>query len=588
MYIETIKNEGDLRALLERPLEDHEPPLGEIMVEKAGFIDKAQLDEALRQQSRNGHLRLGRILIDMGLITREQLQTALALRLGIPYVSLELIEIPSSALSLVPTEIAFRYKVVPLGEFTGFLVIALSDPLAEQTLEAIGFHARQKIKVVMASPRDILLALSKYYSKFDEDQALQESHLRSATSPHNIEEPERGGAQVVELEAKRRPIVRLLNAIVTHGLVAGASDINIRPEIDRIDVYYRVDGRLQYSRTFAKALLPGLVSRVKILGRMDIAERRLPQEGNARLERGDKRVDLRLSILPTIAGESVVIRILDESVGLRPLSGLGLPTTITERLQGALSRPHGLLLVTGPTGSGKSTTLYALLNEIRKRKAHILTIEDPVEYRMDGIEQIQVNERIGIDFATTLKRFMRHDPDTIMVGEIRDAATAAIAIQAALTGHLVLSTLHTNDAPSAVTRLMDMGVEPYLVGSTLLGVIAQRLIRVCCIECGTERDLTSGDLLRLPEAMRSTLSGGLRVKQVKGCSVCRHTGYSGRRLACELMINTPVLADLITGRASPARWTEQAGEDGWRPLAAHALDILLTGETTLDEVCDLV
>lgn len=321
---------------------------------------------------------------------------------------------------------------------------------------------------------------------------------------------------------------------------------------------------------------------------MNIAERRLPQEGNARLERGDKRVDLRLSVLPTIAGESVVIRILDESVGLRPLSGLGLPTAITERLQTALSRPHGLLLVTGPTGSGKSTTLYALLNEIRKRKAHILTIEDPVEYRMDGIEQILVNERIGIDFATTLKCFMRHDPDTIMVGEIRDVETAPIAIQAALTGYMVLSTLHTNDAPSAVTRLMDMGVEPYLLGSTLLGVMVQRLIRVCCPECTFDYGLTSRDLLRLPEQMRPNASEGHRIKQTKGCSTCRHTGYLGRRLACELMINTPVLADLITRRASPECWSEQAGEDGWRPLAAHALDIVLSEETTLDEVCELI
>lgn len=462
MYIETVRNEQELQRIVERPFGDHDRPLGEIMVEKAGFIDRLQLEEALRRQAQNDGKRLGRILIDMGVITDEQLQTALALRLGIPYISLELIEIPAAALSLVPNDIAFRHKVVPLGVLSGVLVVALSDPLAEQIVEAVGFHAGCRVKVVMASSRDILLTLSKYYSKFDEDQALEESRLTSVTPAEAETENGNDGIQVIELEAKRRPIVRLLNAIVTHGLVAGASDINIRPEIDRIDVYYRIDGRLQYSRTFAKALLPGLVSRVKILGRMNIAERRVPQEGNARLERGDRRVDLRLSVLPTISGESVVIRILDEAVGLRPLSGLGLPEEIMDPVRNVLSRPHGLFLVTGPTGSGKSTTLYALLNEIRKRKAHILTIEDPVEYRMEGIEQIQVNERIGVDFATTLKRFMRHDPDTIMVGEIRDAETAAIAIQAALTGHLVLSTLHTNDAPSAVTRLMDMGIEPFL------------------------------------------------------------------------------------------------------------------------------
>jgi len=587
MYIETVRNERELRAVVDRPPEGYDRLLGEIMVDKTHFITRAQLDEALQHQSRTGKPRLGRILLDMGLITDEQLQTALALRLGIPYISLEYIEIPSSALSLVPTEIAFRYKVVPLSVLSGFLVIALSNPLAEQVLDVIGFHSRHKVKFVMASPRDILLTLSKYYSKFDEDQALQESQLRSVNPPEE-EGGERGGAQVIELEAKRRPIVRLLNAIVTHGLVAGASDINIRPEIDRIDVYYRIDGRLQYSRTFAKALLPGLVSRVKILGRMNIAERRLPQEGNARLERGDKRVDLRLSVLPTIAGESVVIRILDEAVGLRPLSGLGLPETVVGRLQEVLSRPHGLFLVTGPTGSGKSTTLYALLNEIRKRKAHILTIEDPVEYRMEGIEQIQVNELIGIDFATTLKRFMRHDPDTIMVGEIRDAETAAIAIQAALTGHMVLSTLHTNDAPSAVIRLMDMGIEPYLVASTLLGVLAQRLIRICCSDCGSEHVLTMTDLARLPGHMREFLAEGHPIKRVSGCSACRYTGYTGRRLACELMVNTPALTESITMGEPPARWAAQAGKDGWRPLVGNALDIALAGDTTLDEVCELL
>lgn len=587
MYIETVRNEQELQRVVERPFADQDSPLGEIMVQRTGFIDRFQLDEALRQQAQTGRKRLGRILVEMGVITHEQLQIALALRLGIPYVSLELMEIPSAALSLVPNDIAFRHKVVPLGVLSGVLVVALSDPLAEQIIETIGFHVGCRVKVVMASPRDILLTLSKYYSKSDEDQALEESRLTSV-KPAEAEDENRNGVQVIELEAKRRPIVRLLNAIVTHSLVAGASDINIRPEIDRIDVYYRIDGHLQYSRTFAKALLPGLVSRVKILGRMDIAERRVPQEGNARLERGDRRVDLRLSVLPTISGESVVIRILDEEVGLRPLSGLGLPEAMSRRLQEMLSRPHGLFLVTGPTGSGKSTTLYALLNEIRKRKAHILTIEDPVEYHMEGIEQIQVNERIGVGFATTLKRFMRHDPDTIMVGEIRDFETAAIAVQAALTGHMVLSTLHTNDAPSAVTRLIDMGIEPFLVASTLVGVMAQRLIRVCCPDCGAEQHITMTDLMRLPVALRGELGEGRLLKQVHGCNSCRHTGYAGRRIACELMLNTPAFSELIVRGASPSRLAVQADGDGWRPLVRHALNLAIAGETTLDEVCELI
>ncbi len=582
--MQVVRTAAELESLF-ASLSGHDPGrLGEILVRRLGLIDQRQLEEALRRQQRYPTVRIGQLLVEMGVLDGEQLMTAMALHLGIPHVGLESYTVPPSALAMLSAEMAFRYQVMPLAESGRGLIVALADPLAADVLEALRFQVSGHLRVAMASQHDILLALSKHYSQFDEDQALAESRLR-------LEEDGSAGyqgdaLQLVELEARKRPIVRLLNAIVVHALVAGASDINIRPEADRIAVFYRVDGYLYFSRAFDKALLPALVSRVKILGGMNIAERRLPQEGNARLLRGDQRVDLRMSILPTIAGESVVIRILDEAVGLRPLAEIGLPAAVLSGLRSCLQRPHGLLLVTGPTGSGKSTTLYALLNELRQRGPHILTIEDPVEYRMEGIEQIQVNENIGVSFASTLRRFMRHDPDVMMIGEIRDRETAQIAIQAALTGHLVLSTLHTNNAPAAVTRLVDMGVEPYLLAATLLAVMAQRLIRVNCPGCGVRLSPAVVDSATLP-AQLADLVGEHGMVQGRGCSHCRQSGFAGRALVCELMSVDRRLAAAIARVAGQEEFRSLARSRGWRPLADHALAMVRQGQTPGMEVAHL-
>ena len=579
-----LRSPDELAALFDGPPAVSEERLGEILVGRLGAIDRHQLASALeRQRGRRGQ-RLGRLLVDMGCLDQAQLNVALAWRLGIPYVGLEFFEIPLEALARIPAEMAFRHQVIPLAVLDAGLVVALNDPLAADVLEILRFHTGCEPLVVLASQRDILLALSTYYCQFDEDQALEE--VRPGPGETSATVDAAGVPERIELEARKRPIVRLLNAIVTHALVAGASDINIRPEADSIDVFYRIDGHLHYSRSIDKALLGPLVSRVKILGRMDIAERRLPQEGNARLVRGGQRVDLRLSVLPTIAGESVVIRLLDEAVGLRPLADLGMPGPVLSGLLDFLGHPHGLVLVTGPTGSGKSTTLYALINALRERRPHILTIEDPVEYRMAGVEQVQVNEPVGVGFASTLRRFMRHDPDVIMIGEIRDRETAEIAIQAALTGHLVLSTLHTNDAPGAVGRLIDMGVEPYLVAATLLGVLAQRLVRVNCRHCAV-RQPSGGESLRLPPAIGRRLEGRTLVHG-RGCADCRHSGYQGRALVAELMRVGPTMARLIAGIPDRARLLGQARKDGWRPLADHAVTMVLSGRTSLDEVRPLL
>ena len=403
----------------------------------------------------------------------------MASKLGIPYVKLGNYEIPPQVLSLVPADIALQYNVLPLATNNKRLVIAMENPLDWEALELLRFHTNYNIDAVITSSAEISKVLDKYYLQHNEED------FNDLSGELEIINEEKKGEdlsvlQSIAREAQKKPIVRLVNAIITQGIQHRASDINIRPGKNRLNIYYRIDGKLQFSRSMSLSLLAGLVSRLKITGRMDIAERRLPQDGHARVIHRGNVIDLRLSVIPTINGESVVIRILDKQVGLKPLAELGLSTQEDRKIRTLLSRSYGMFLVTGPTGSGKSTTLYALLNEVQLRNPHIITVEDPVEYDMDAIEQIQIAPALGYTFAESLRHILRHDPDVIMIGEIRDIETARIANKAALTGHLVLSTLHTNDAASAVTRLIDMGVEPYLLSSTLLGVMAQRLLRLNC------------------------------------------------------------------------------------------------------------
>ena len=480
----TLKGIKDLRALLQVHKRMSDMRLGEVLLEEK-LISGEQLQTALAAQKeyRTGARHLGQILVKSGLVTPDQLNIALAKKLAIPYVRIENFDVDSQLLGLIPSEIALQHKVLPLASINSTLVVAMVNPLDQSALDALRFNAKMNIESVMASAEELETALGKYYSRYEEFEALEDLEMDAVDEP--AEEP---GEAIhnIEQEAKKKPIVRLLNAILVQAVNNGASDINIRPEKDRVNVFYRIDGRMQFVRTLHKSLLPALVSRVKITGRMNIAERRLPQDGHARMTRQGKQVDLRISIMPTVNGESVVIRVLDKEGGFKPLDDLGLRDSDLEMVKQLISRPNGIFLVTGPTGSGKSTTLYAILDEVKHGNPHILTVEDPVEYDMEGVEQIQIAPAIGYTFAKALRNFLRHDPDVIMVGEIRDEETARIANKAALTGHLVFSTLHTNDASSTITRFLDMGVEPYLLSTTLLGVMAQRLIRVNCPHCTDE------------------------------------------------------------------------------------------------------
>ena len=572
---EAVKNFQDLEALFAERNWSSQPDiyLGEALV-GGGVINNKQLTQALEIQQEQHGKHLGRILVEMGLVTTEQINNALARKFNIPYVKLEGFEISPQILAKVPADIALQYNLVPLGKSGGRLIVAMENPLDTTGIEVLRFNTNLNIETVIASPEDIARARSKYYSQADEDAAIEDMALEA------IEEvvPGEEAVHLIEQQAKKKPIVRLLNAIMLQAVTRGASDINIRPESDRVGVYYRIDGRIQFSRALPRSVLPTLVSRVKIIGQMDIAERRLPQDGHARMVRGRQTIDLRISIVPTVNGESVVIRILDKEAGLKPIDQLGLSATELHTIKRLLNRAHGLFLVTGPTGSGKSTTLNALLKELKKRGPHILTVEDPVEYDIEGIEQVQISKVKGTTFSSVLRHFLRHDPDVIMVGEIRDQETARIAAKASLTGHLVLSTLHTNDAASAVTRLADMGIEPYLLSTTMLGVMAQRLIRLNCENCKTE--------MHVEPYLRKAL--GIGDHEIfysgKGCMECDYTGFRGRTSVSELLVITPEVAELIVAGKASNIITDMAVSQGMIRLRDNALSLARQGRTALEEV----
>jgi type IV pilus assembly protein PilB len=454
----------------------------------------------------------------------------------------------------------------------------MENPLDWEALELLRFHTNLNIDAVITSSAEISKVLDKYYLQHNEEDFNDlsgELEMLSHEKPDN----DLTVLQSIAREAQKKPIVRLVNAIITQGIQHRASDINIRPGKDRLNIYYRIDGKLQFSRSMSLSLLAGLVSRIKITGRMDIAERRLPQDGHARVMHQGNVIDLRISVIPTVNGESVVIRILDKQVGFKPLDKLGLSTQEDRKIRTLLSRSYGMFLVTGPTGSGKSTTLYALLNEVQLRNPHIITVEDPVEYDMDDIEQIQIAPAVGYTFAESLRHILRHDPDVIMIGEIRDIETARIANKAALTGHLVLSTLHTNDAASTVTRLIDMGIEPYLLSSTLLGVMAQRLLRLNCPHCKKEEEVR-------PEVRQALKLGNDEVfYKGSGCNNCNNTGYHGRTVVSELMEITPELSTQISRGANTQEIKAFAQQQQqMKTLTQNAIQLARDGITSIEEV----
>jgi len=571
-----IHSVDDLKKILwnTRPL--YELHLGEALIQE-GLLTHDSLNIALAEQKRLSGVQLGEVLVSLGFVKKTDIYMAMARKMGIPYVSIKSHVPEQKVISEISAEIALLYNVMPLAIINSKLIVAMENPLDLQLIELLQFHSNHRIEAVIAAHDELNHALGSLYGWLDESQIIEEiDHNEEFNTDINSELQ---STQAIESEASKRPIVRLLNTLILQGVLRGASDIHIRPSKEHADILYRVDGVLQYSRKIKKSLLLPLIARLKIISNMDIAERRRPQDGHAHILRQNNNIDFRISIMPSIKGESAVIRILNKEVGMRPLHELGFTETDLKKIQLLMSHNHGMVLVTGPTGSGKSTTLYAMLNELKKRGPHIITVEDPVEYDMDDVDQIQISNIIDYTFAEALRHILRHDPDVIMVGEIRDLETGKIAIKSALTGHLVLSTLHTNDAPSAITRLTEMGIEPYLVSSTILGVLAQRLVRKVCTDCMEEDHKT-------PDEIRNILKvDDNDVFYVgKGCESCGHTGYHGRTTVVELLIVTPELIELINKSASEVELRNLSLKQGMQSLTDNGIQLARRGLTTLDEI----
>lgn len=546
--------------------------LGEILKERRK-VSQGQIQEALAQQREKGG-QIGRILVEMGAVTDADVAEALAVQAGLELVDLAAVTPPPEVVARVDAQTAQAYRIVPFKEEGGELWIALADPMNTAVLDDLRFLTGRTVRAALAGDAAIDAALKRFYAQKAEeglDSLLDE-----------VERQAKGSIDDPDALARSAPVVRLLNYILLTAIRDRSSDIHFEPFDDEFKVRYRVDGTLFELRSPPKHLAIALISRIKVLANLDIAETRLPQDGRIELMVGGRNVDLRVSTLPTMFGESCVLRVLDRSVVSLDLRNLGLRPEEMALVKDLIDRPHGIVLVTGPTGSGKTTTLYSALNAANTDEIKIVTTEDPVEYDLDGIIQVQVNDEIDVTYSACLRSILRHDPDIILVGEIRDRETAQIAVEAALTGHLVLSTLHTNDAPSAVSRMVDVGVESYLLSATLEAIVAQRLVRKVCDKCRTWREPTDEELYEL-NLDRAT-AGGRKFAVGKGCEACHGTGYRGRMAIYEFMVMNEALRRGVVDGWSTTRLREESQKAGLRSLRDSGLLAIFDGLTTPEEV----
>lgn len=562
-----ITGKAGLHAALTAMNPAHRAPLGTLLT-AAGVVDDQQVREAMAEQKQHPEAKLGDLLVASGELSEEDLYQALGRQMGIPYVRLREFDIEPAALALLPHDLLRARRVLPLMLHGERLVLATDDPANSSTLSALRFRAQRSIDAVLATPSDLDAAIAIHCPPFEST----ELKLEAERTPKSDE------ALAAETLAMSRPVVRLVNDLLLNAIQRRASDIHLRPGQHHAEARYRIDGSLILISEFSRALMPAIVARIRILATLDITEHRLPQDGAIRIDTPHGSVDMRVSIMPAVCGENVVIRILDRSVGLRRLADIGFDAHDEPRMRALIDRNQGLVLVTGPTGSGKTTTLYAALQEINNGEYHIITVEDPVEYRLDGVVQIQVNRAIDYGFPIALRHILRHDPDVILIGEIRDAETAKIAIESSLTGHLVLSTLHTNSAAQSITRLIEIGVPSYLVSATLAGVLAQRLARRNCEHCKTAETVSAETRVLLDVGMHEKFSRGA------GCDHCSGTGYRGRVAVYELMQMSPVLRELVHAGASYAQIETSAVQEGMVPLTTRALALARAGSISLNEV----
>jgi type IV pilus assembly protein PilB len=557
--------------------------VGDVLLER-GLISQAQLDEALRQQSRQGHKKLiGQVLIDQGVVTEEQVTATLAETYGVPFARISAKLVDPAVVELLSREFLEKHYVLPLFLVENKLTLAVCEPTNVFLIEEVERLTGYTVQVVAATPRDIentlqayvpnanLFVIDEIVDDIDEDEL---SLVQGQPSDLND----------LENSASESPVIKLVDYLIYQAVKEDASDIHLEPGDGDLRVRYRVDGRLFNKMQPPYRLLPAIVSRIKIMAGLDIAERRLPQDGGMAVLVGKRQIDLRVSIMPGRFGEKVVIRLIDTRNATTRLERLGFSYEMLEQFRQIVHQPNGFVLVTGPTGSGKTTTLYATLNEMNEESVNVSTVEDPVEYHLPGINQFQINERAGFTFANALRSLLRQDPDVLMIGEVRDQDTARIATQAALTGHRVLSTLHTNDAPSAITRLVNIGVEPHLIAASVRGVLAQRLVRKICTHCKEPIEITPQIQRMVRQLMRDEDEPIETLYQGSGCSKCRHTGFAGRTGVYELYIPDEQALEAVSSGASLQHLQRLAAQGQHTTLRQDGLEKLRAGVTTVDEV----
>lgn len=547
--------------------------LGDVLV-NSGVISIDDLEKGLSRQKGTGR-KLGEVLVDEGLVTEENIAKALSNQLQYDMVELQNVEIEEDILKLVPANVLKKYKVLPFeySQDNMMLRVAMADPMDIAALDDINIITNMQVEPVVATTGSVMLAIDRYYGQAEVNSALEE-YTREKESQMMEQE------DLYSEDVNNSPIVQLVKGMIEQAVRQRASDIHIEPMERQVRIRYRIDGALYEKATYSVRLLPAMVARIKIIGGMDISEKRKPQDGRITQIVDRREYDIRVSILPTVYGEKIVMRLTSKNALTKEKSQLGLRPDELKKFDHILMNPHGILLVTGPTGSGKSTTLYTALSELNKEDVNIITVEDPVEANIDGINQVQVNNKANLTFASALRSILRQDPDIIMIGEIRDQETASIAVQASITGHLVVSTLHTNSAASTITRLADMGIEPYLIADSTIGVIAQRLVRRLCPDCKRAKKASADDL----ELLMREPDEDITIYEPCGCPRCDGTGFKGRIGVYEIMEVSQPLKTIISKNGSAEDIKNKALEEGMNTLRMSATKYVLEGITSVPEM----
>ena len=554
--------------------------LGQILVD-LGYLSEDQLWDVLEEQKQSPGEILGQVALKLGLITNEQLTEALAEQWGMPVVNLAETNIPPKVIDLVPSTMAEVYKIMPISMRDNVLTVAMADPQNLAALDDLRNFIGMEVRGAVSSAAAVEAAILKHYAAKEDSLEDVIAGLESSPEMGSLNNKQ-GAFDLADEYMDSHPIRKLLNMVMLLAIKDQASDIHFEPFEDEFKIRVRADGVLYEMVPPPRHLANAIVSRVKVMANLDIAERRMPQDGRIELNVGGSPVDLRVSVLPTMFGESVVMRVLDRTVVQLDLNKIGMDPTILSNFRKTIHRPHGIVLVTGPTGSGKTTTLYSALNELNDIETKIITTEDPIEYDIDGIVQIPINTDIGVTFAAALRAILRHDPDIILVGEIRDYETAEIAVQSSLTGHLVFSTLHTNDAPSAITRLRDMGVPTFLITATVEAILAQRLVRKICVQCRTQFDPSDELLMELQLPIEKARQ--YKFYYGKGCQRCNNSGYKGRCGIYELLDMNDDIRDMVSSDASVDDMRNLARSQGMTTLRESGLKLIFDGVSTIDEV----